>query len=229
MTTEDRARDQRRAVSVVVVVHNALPYTLRLLWSLRKTRGVSHELVVVDNRSRQPLRAILAVCTLLGRIQRLYLLDRNTLFAVGNNIGVAASSRSSTHILLLNSDVEIRDPDWLQRLLALHRRGATSFGLARNEPLRADGFCLLIDRDLMLHHGLDENFEWFWSVTKLQAELLATGHSVRAIREHDHLLHHFGAKSGRSAFVGQARGMDLDRREVSGWFHDRSVEVIERA
>ena len=190
MTGDARdARDRSPTVSLVVVTHNALHYILRLLRSLPRTRGVAYELVVVDNRSRQVTRALLAVCALLGRIQRLSLLDRNTLFAPGNNIGAAATSRSSSYVLLLNSDVEVRDPDWLRRLLALHRRGATSFGFVDGDPIpRADGYCLLVDRDLMLEHGLDEEFEWSWSITKLQAQLLAAGHRVQAVREHDHLL-----------------------------------------
>jgi hypothetical protein len=225
----DRFAGRDPSVSVVVVTHNALRYTLRLLWSIRRTRGVAYEVVVVDNRSRPPVRAVLAVCALLGRIQRLCLLDRNTLFAEGNNIGAAATSRTATHVLLLNSDVEIRHPDWLLRLVGLHSRGATSFGLAQNAPTRADGFCLLIDRDLMLAHGLDEEFEWFWSITKLQADLLAAGHRVQAVRDHDHLLHHFGGKSGGHKVVRRAKGMDTDRDEVHQWFGDRTIEVIDRA
>jgi glycosyltransferase involved in cell wall biosynthesis len=213
-----------------VVTHNALRYTLRLLRSLPRTRGVDYELVVVDNRSRALTRAILAAAALLGRIDRLCLLDRNTLFAPANNIGAAATSRTARHVVLLNSDVEVRDPDWLARLLALHRRGATSFGLALGTPTRADGYCLMIDRDLMVRYGLDEQFEWFWSATKLQAELLAAGHSVRAVREHDHLLHHFGGRSGGEHATWAAKGMALERDEVERWFEgERAVEVIDRA
>ena len=143
---------------------------------------------------------------------------------------MAATSRVSSHVLLLNSDVEVRDADWLSRLMALHHRGATSFGFVDADPVpRADGYCLLVDRDLMLQHGLDEDFEWYWSITKLQAELLCAGHRVRAVREHDHLLHHFGGKSGQPVVTRNAKGMDLDRDQVRGWFGARSVEVIERA
>jgi hypothetical protein len=92
---------------------------------------------------------------------------------------------------------------------------------------RADGYCLLVDRDLFIAYGLDENFGWNWAVTKLQAELLKAGHAVRAVQEHDHLLYHFGGKSGEPP--RGAKGMRVNRDEVVGWFDGHSVELIERA
>jgi GT2 family glycosyltransferase len=216
-------------VSIVVVTFNALPYVLRLLRSLPRTRDVDYELVVVDNRSRLPTRLVLMAASLLGRIQRLVLLDRNTLFSPANNIGAAASSRTSRYVLLLNSDVEVRDPRWLERLLELHEGGATSFGVATGEPLRADGYCLLVDRPLMVEHGLDESFEWFFGATKLQAELMEAGHRVRAVRDHDHLLYHFGGRSKGRKLTAAARGMDHDRQEIIRWFDNHAIEVLERA
>jgi GT2 family glycosyltransferase len=216
-------------VSIVVVTFNALPYVLRLLRTLSRTRGVAFELIVVDNRSRLPTRLVLMAAALLGRIQRLVLLDRNTLFSPANNIGAAASTRTSEYVLLLNSDVEVRDPDWLARLLDLHEGGATSFGLVTSEPVRADGYCLLVDRPLFLEYGLDEAFEWFWGATKLQAQLMEAGHPVRAVREHDHLLYHFGGKSRGKKLTAGARGMDHDRQEIVRWFGRHRVEVLERA
>jgi GT2 family glycosyltransferase len=217
-------------VSLVVVTHNAFRYVRRLLRSLPRTRGVAYELVVVDNRSRQALRAYLALQVLRGRIQRLCLLERNALFAEANNIGVAAASRSARHVVLLNSDTEVRHPDWLRRLLELHERGATSYGFVPTGPVpRADGYCLLVDRDLYLTHGLDEDFQWFWSVTKLQGELLRGGFTVRAVRDHDHLLFHFGGGSSGKAVTRQAKGMRVKRDQVAAWFEGHSVDVIERA
>ena len=217
-------------VSLVVVTHNAFPYVRKLLRSLRRTRGVAYEVVVVDNHSKPLLRAYLALQAIRGRIQRLCLLERNTWFAQANNIGAAASSRSSRHVVLLNSDTEVRHPDWLARLLELHEGGATSYGFVTTGPVpRADGYCLLVDRELYLAYGLDERFEWFWGVTKLQAELLKAGHRVRAVREHDHLLYHFGGKSSDKAVTRKAKGMKVDRKDVAAWFAGHSVDVIERA
>jgi GT2 family glycosyltransferase len=217
-------------VSLVVVTHNAFRYVRRLLRSLPRTRGVAYELVVVDNRSRPIVRAYLASQALRGRITRLCLLDRNTLFAEAHNIGVAAASRSARHVVLLNSDTEVRHQDWLRRLLELHDRGATSYGFVATGPVpRADGYCLLVDRDLYLARGLDEEFQWWWSVTKLQGELLRDGFSVRAVRDHDHLLFHFGGGSSGKAVTRQAKGMRVKRDQVAAWFGGRSVDVIDRA
>ncbi len=232
MTDDARhARDQGPTVSLVVVTitHNALRYFLRMLYSLPQMRGVAYDLVVNRNWWSQINRPIMAACTLLGRIQRLSPPDMNALFAPGNNIGAAATSCASSDVRLLNSDVEARDPDSMRRLLALHRRGGTSLGSVDPEPIpRADGCCLLVDRDLMLEHGLDDEFEWYWSMTKLQA-LLAEGQQVRAVRQHDHLLYHFGGKSGTPATTDSAKGMDLERDKVRTWFGGRSVEPIEPA
>ena len=217
-------------VSLVVVTHNAFPYVRRLLRSLPRTRGVAYEVVVVDNRSKPLLRAYLALQAIRGRIQRLCLLERNTWFAQANNIGAAATSRSSRYVVLLNSDTEVRHPDWLARLVELHEGGATSYGFVTSGPVpRADGYCLLVDRELYLKYGLDEQFEWFWGVTKLQAELLNAGFGVRAVREHDHLLHHFGGKSSDKTVTRRAKGMKVDRKDVAAWFAGHSVDVIERA
>jgi hypothetical protein len=213
-------------VSIVVVTRNAFVYVLRLFRSLAKTRGARYEVVVVDNDSKLRTRLLLMLLSLLGRIHRLCLLDRNTLFAEGNNIGVAAASRDSTLVLLLNSDVEIKDPYWLQSLVDAHRRGVTSLGYVAEPISRADGYCLLVDRDLYERVRLDEQHQWWWGVTRFQAALLNEGHSVQAVRDHDHLLVHFGGRSG-SGFTGAA-GMDVTLSEVRSWFAGRSIDVIER-
>src|ERR671912_1268082 len=97
-------------VAIVVVSHNALAYARRMLTSVRRTTGVPYEIVVVDNRSLFRTRLYWTIQRFLGRINRLALLDRNTFFAEGCNIGVAMAPRDATHILLLNTDCEILDP-----------------------------------------------------------------------------------------------------------------------
>jgi glycosyltransferase involved in cell wall biosynthesis len=213
-------------VSIVVVTRNALRYCIRLFRSLPRTTDVGYEVVVVDNRSRPPTRLLLIVLALLRRINRLCLLDRNTLFAEGNNVGVSAASRESRLVLLLNSDVEIRDPRWLRRLIDAHRRGATALGFVEGNPIdRVDGYCFLVDRDLYLAQGLDETHQWWWGITRLQANLLRAGHEVRGLAEHDQLLVHFGGKSGRA--YKKAGGMDVSEQEVIGWFGDHRAERLD--
>ena len=130
-------------------------------------------------------------------------------------------------MLLLNSDVEVKHPAWLRLLLAAHRRGATGYGVIEDAAgVRADGYCLLVDRDLYDRYQLDERYAWWWCSSKLQAELLHAGWAVRAIRHHDEFLIHHWAKSGKD-FLG-APGMETDPATVRGWFGELEAELLDR-
>jgi glycosyltransferase involved in cell wall biosynthesis len=215
--------EPHRKVAIVIVAHNALRYCARLLRSLQITRGVEYEVVVVDNRSRPAARLLLFAFSAMGRINRLCLLDRNTFFAEANNVGVAAAARDCDLVLLLNSDTEARHPDWLAQLVSLHARGVTAYGVAGGGFDRADGYCFLVDRDLYESYGLDENLQWWWAITRLQAQILSKGHIVRAIRNHDEWLVHFGGKSGGA--WKSATGMSLDPVEAASWFNGREIVI----
>lgn len=217
----------KQKVSIVILVHNALKYCKILFNSISKTKDVDYEIIVVDNQSSNATKLYLFFMFIRKRINRLCFLDENTLFAGGNNIGATLASEDSTHVLLLNSDVEVRDPLWLHKLLKMHRRGATAYGFVPGEPWpRADGYCFLIDKDLYLKYRLDEEFQWWWAVTKIQAELLREGLSVQAVDEHDSLIYHFGGKSGQS--FRKAKGMQLNQEIVQSWFDGKNIEVIEK-
>ncbi len=220
-------------VSIVILVHNALFHVITTLNSLQKTRGVDYETVVVDNGSGLVTRIALMVYLRLKRIDRLVSPKENTLFSRGNNLGAGATSADSTHLLLLNSDVRINNPDWLAALLRHHERGAIGFGLAGSQflgvkpgeefPQRADGFCFLIDRDLFLDFGLDEHYQHWWSMPELQARLLRAGFKVKAVRNYHEWITHFGGKSGRVK-----RPVNTpDRETVRSWFDGGGAEIIE--
>lgn len=209
----------------MVVTRNAFVYCARLFFSLRRTRDVSYEVVVVDNRSRLATRALLMLLAAVGSINRLCLMDTNTLFAEGNNVGVDAGRRDVPYVLLLNSDVEVRDPSWLRRLIDGHNDGITTFGYIVDPPIsRADGYCLLISRALYREIRLDEFHQWWWGVTKLQAAVLRRGLPVRSVVEHDDFLIHFGGKSGRAH--RKAGGMDVGTEQVVEWFDSRQAEPV---
>jgi glycosyltransferase involved in cell wall biosynthesis len=212
-------------VSILVVTYNGGRAVARLLKSLRMTTGVRYELVVVDNASRLQTRALLFVAALRRRIRALVFLDHNTLFGPGVNVAHQIADSRSSYLLLLNPDVVIKSPDWLSKMLAVHKRGATALGFVEGAPWsRADGYCLLVDRDLF--SGLSDDYHWFWGVTRLQADLLQAGHAVQAVRSHDDLIVHSGGASGPPPLG--ARGMDTDPAEVVGWFGGRNVEVLEQ-
>lgn len=207
-------------VSILMLTYNAPDYVeLSIRTVAERTRGVRYELIVVDNASQPETRDLVSRLADEGLIHKLRLMDYNSLFAGGNNIAADMASPEATHFLLLNSDIEIKDDGWLRHLLDIHRRGASAYGWVGSRPKRIDGYCLLVDADLYLKYRLDEAHQWWWSVTKLQARLLAEGLSVQGYKNHERYLHHFGGASG-NGFKGAA-GMDVSIGLVQGWFGGR--------
>jgi glycosyltransferase involved in cell wall biosynthesis len=212
-------------VSILMLTYNAPEYVeISIRSVVEKTAAVNYELVVVDNASEPETRKLVGALHEKGWVSQLRLMDYNSLFAEGNNIAAALAAEDATHFLLLNSDVEVKDPRWLEQLLKVHKRGITTYGVAEDPP-RVDGYCLLIDADLYKQHPLDEGHQWWWSVTKQQAAILNAGYSVQGYREHERYLHHFGGKSG-SAFKS-ARGMNVTRQEVQQWFNGKKPSVLD--
>jgi len=208
-----------------MLTHNAPRYVELSIRSLvRCTRDVNYELVVVDNASEQPTKDLLKRLELEGLIQHLMLLGYNSFFARGNNIAVQKTGLDCTHLLLLNSDVEIKDRTWLSNLLRIHKPGITAYGVVE-EPLRVDGYCLLVDAPLYRQHGLDEEHEFFWAVTKFQATLLVQGYSVQGYAEHERYLHHFGGKSGKD--FKSAKGLFLSQEELAKFFEGKTIRVLD--
>jgi hypothetical protein len=228
-STEGDSRRQyptvREKVSILMLTHNAPRYVeLSIRTVVRHTRNVNYELVVVDNASEQPTKDVLRGLQAEGLIQHLTLLEYNSFFAGGNNIAARQSANDSTHLLLLNSDVEIKDPNWLSNLLAVHEPGITAYGVVE-DPLRVDGYCLLVDAGLYREHLLDENHQFFWAVTKLQAALLAQGYSVQGYSEHERYLHHFGGKSGKD--YKSAKGLALTQEQLADCFQGRTIRILD--
>lgn len=100
-----------------------------------------------------------------------------------------------------------------------------AYGAVLSEPIRADGYCLLINKELYAKYQLDENFQWWWSVTKLEAQILNEGGKIVAFKNHENMLHHFGGKSGQG--YKDAKGMDISVKDVKEWFHKGCVEIKE--
>lgn len=210
-------------VSIIILVHNAPAYIKKALKSLRLTQDVKYEVIVVDNGSDKITINLLSKLFIKKLIDKLICLKENAFFSKGNNIGSKLCSLKSTHILLLNSDVEIRNPFWLKTLLSVFTNGVASFGYCSTPPFRADGYCFLIDKFLYQKYLLDETYEWIWSITKLQAQLLRDGYDIIAIDGHDNYLFHFGGKSGNDWSI--AKGLDVDYETVLSWFENTKNKV----
>lgn len=186
-------------VSIIMLTHNAPEYVKLSLETLKKTEcDIPLEVIVVDNASESETQQLLLDLKGRGYIQKLLLLDKNLFFAKGNNLGSKLVSKDSRYILLLNSDIEIIDSKWLSKMLAIHKRGATSLGCGTSEQGRfiADGYCILIDRDIFDKILINENFEWWYGLAYTEKEMLRRFYTIQAVRSHDELLVHFGGKSG---------------------------------
>lgn len=201
-------------VSIIILTHNAPEYVERTLESLQKTpgRGTEYEIIVLDNASENETCELLWSLRKKGYIDKLIFENENTFFSRGNNLAATFCSAESEYILLLNSDIQIKDSFWLQKLLKIHQPGITSLGMSyltldQEEPFYlADGYCCLIDRLEYEKHQMDTRYEFWYSLPTLELKVLKSRKRVCAIKEHEKLLHHFGQKSGMAWKT--AKGID---------------------
>jgi len=96
-------------VSILILTHNARWYVHKTLDSLRWTKNVKYEVVVVDNASNWLLRLMLRRWHHRGWINKLKHPNYNSFFARGNNIASEQADPHAPYLLLLNSDIEVRD------------------------------------------------------------------------------------------------------------------------
>lgn len=217
-------------ISILMLTHNAPKYVKITLETLKnKTKDIDYELIIWDNDSDKKTKKMLMNYYNKKRIiDRLVFSKQNLLFSKGNNSAFKLCNSKADYVLLLNSDIEIRNEDWLNYLLELCKKkkiGAVGYGVCENNPItRADGFCLLIKKDLYEKYLLDEDYEWWWSVTRLQARILKEGYKIIAIKNYENMLYHFGGKSGTD--FKDASGMDVTATEVVKWFEKGTVTVL---
>lgn len=99
-------------VSVIIVNWNGEPFLERCLTALMAQTVKPHEIILVDNASSDESVEIVRRFPSV----RLIALDRNTGFAQGNNLAIAAASAESEWIALINPDA-FAEPYWLEALL----------------------------------------------------------------------------------------------------------------
>lgn len=121
------------AVTVVLLTWNALEYTRRCLQSLRAVATDAElRIVVVDNGSRDQTLAYLAGLDGITVVAN----AENLGFAKGVNAGLAAAPEGD--VVLLNNDVVIDSPGWVDRLRAT-AHGAPDIGIVVCRLTGADG------------------------------------------------------------------------------------------
>ncbi len=215
-------------ISIMMLTHNAPKYVYESIYTIKKNTKtrIDYEIVVVDNKSRFITKLILKYFKRKKYIDHLVFNEDNSLFAKGNNIASSLTSYDTDYYLLLNSDVSIKDEKWLDMLLSVHptEGGISSYGVVNDEPLRADGYCLLIDKPLYDKYKLDERFAWFWSITKIESQILKEDKRIVSVMNHEKYIHHYGGRSGKGFM--NAAGMDIDIEEVKSWFTKGKVEVL---
>ncbi len=104
--------EPRRPVTIIVLCWNRWALTARCLQTLRANTDLSDvEVIAVDNGSSDATPAELAALSWVRVIRN----ERNLGFVRGNNVGIRAADPASD-VLLLNNDIEIPEPGWLDRL-----------------------------------------------------------------------------------------------------------------
>lgn len=182
-------------VSIVMLTYNAPNYIKHTLNTLAKTTG-NYELIVFDNDSKEKTKKVLNKYKKLGIIDKLIFSDRNLLFAGGNNEASKYVSKDSKFILLLNSDVEIRNKEWLEKMISVHKKGVTACQVCSYDDNRPDGWCLLVDKNLYLNYKLDsKRFTWFFSISDFCSRLQKDGYSIQTIENYKNFIYHFGGSS----------------------------------
>lgn len=212
--------------SIIILVHNACDYVKNTIETLQMTKNKDYEVIVLDNASEKKVQNLLLKLYQQKKIDKLIFSKENTLFARGNNIAFRFCNPSSDRILLLNSDIDIRNPYWLDEMNQIYEKGIVSLGIVRGNPYtRVDGFCFMIDKSLYEKYLLDENFEWWWSITKLQAEVLKDGYPVKGVENYHNLIFHYGGMSGTD--FKDAKGMQVDGEKVVSWFESHEIKIID--
>jgi hypothetical protein len=144
-------------------------------------------------------------------------------------VGSRLAAVDSDFILFLNSDIKIRHPLWLRKLLDMHEKGITAYGTVGSDhglPSRADGYCLMVDKDLFFKYYFDETFKFWWATSKLQAEVLRDGYAVKAVKNHSDILFHYGGGSGNVP----KKYLELDEKysqEWSKWYTTDKLHIVE--
>jgi GT2 family glycosyltransferase len=191
-------------LSIVTVTWNAPEYPARLYASLERHTQVPYELIVVDNASDEPTRALNREWEAQGKL-RLIQNDENVLWAPACNQGLAECDPGSRWVLLLNPDCEILSDDWVARLAAVLDNDprvavtGTALNWKRIGPVYGcvDGHCFFMRREALDQVGLldAERYPWNGAPYDWCARAWALGWTYRQCANEPPFLVHHGQKS----------------------------------
>ena len=202
-------------VSILMLTFNSPVLTKFTIKRLKKTENVDYELIVVDNASQPKTRELVNNLYKHGYIDKLYLSNENTFFSKGNNICFGMISDDSTHVLLLNADIEIRNKEWLKSLVEQCGEGSVGLLSTSNEDFRPDGFCYMTKKEIYAKYMLDESFQWAYSLANMNSKLLRDGINVKTIDDYENILFHFGRSSDPTAYVPTS---NVTQEDLADWY-----------
>ena len=203
-------------------------YKIHVFENTELNDGFQYSLNVLDNNSNWYTKFLIKKLKNQNKISSVSFQEENLFFAKGNNLAFDKFSGESKYVLLLNSDIKIQSADWLQLLIDKLENntavGAIAYGAVMEKPIRADGYAILVRSKLYEKFRLEEKFQWWWGITKLEAQILNDGFEVLAIKNHNNKLIHYGGKSGKAWKNSTGTGIDIN--EANTWFN-RGVQIIE--
>lgn len=202
-------------VSILMLTFNSPVLTEYTLKKLKKTAGIDYEVIVVDNASQPKTRKLVQKLYKEGFIDKLFLSDVNTFFSKGNNICFSMADDNSSHVLLLNADIEIRHKYWLKKLVDVCGDEAVGLMSTSDDDNRPDGFCYLVKKDIYGKYLLDEQFQWAYSLANMNSKLLRDGIKVKTIDDYENILFHFGRSSNPTAYVPTS---NVTKEDLKNWY-----------
>jgi len=236
-------------VSIVILCWHYMQYARVCLNSLTKIEGVPYEVVVVSQGNTPEEVAELEQFKAEGKITTLVLEPKNTFFTKGNNIGFRNCNPASEYIILLNSDIAIRRPDWLEKFVgwmegttkyyptefAFHPtvptpgpRDIVSMGFAYDAAvkpgnLRPDGFCIMIRRSVWI--DLDEDFPMSNGLEHSLATAIRKGAKCGVLWNYvDYFVHREEACRLR---FRPAEFVSTVKPDLAGWFNELNIESLD--
>jgi GT2 family glycosyltransferase/lipopolysaccharide biosynthesis protein len=109
------SHDSIQLISIIILTFNQLEYTKKCVESILKYTHVPHEIIIVDNGSKDGTGEYIKSLSEANDNITCIFNDENKGFARGNNQGITMAK--GNYILLLNNDVVVTE-HWLERLIS---------------------------------------------------------------------------------------------------------------
>jgi len=104
---------EEKKVSIIICVWNCLDYLKKCIETIPKTKFKNYEIVIVDNGSNEETQNYIKQLKTKKIISKAIFNNVNLGFSKGNNVAIESCDND---VLLLNSDTEIIQEDWLEKM-----------------------------------------------------------------------------------------------------------------